>query len=219
MIQDLEVGLLEDITSLDAEVLEMDDPRFTERSNLEAAAFRLAYEDMGVGVLFQEDDTQGLLVKMGEGYDAYNNGVYIIQQTDEGYTQLRVVRPNTKDKSQLITNLVQEVTTHIESLDTADLQPYDYMVLFSHVIANILAKPLAKQFFGDNRQLGVPFINQYMVRTLGDMALYYVGTEVVNEEAVNSAPFIVKGFIDGTLKVPDSSEMVTNEEGEPIDED
>ena len=174
--------------------------KMTKFQQLKAQAFNFGYEDMEYGTLY-EDGSQGLLVKMGDGHNKYNNGVYLLKLTPSGLTQLEVIVPNTANKGALVRMLTSDTVNFIQGLDLADFEPYDYMELLTNVIDQVLIKPLSEQLIKDPLQQ-VAFQSMYMTRLVGDMALYYTAKERVDEETVNVAPFIIKQLLSqkGTAK-------------------
>ena len=180
-------------------IVELKD-NMTKLQQLKAQAFNFGYEDMGYGTLY-EDGSQGLLVKMGDGHNKYNNGVYLLKITPEGLIQLEVIVPNTANKGALVRMLSSDTVNFIHGLDLADLEPYDYMEFLTNIMDQILIKPLSEQLIKDPLQR-VAFQSMYMTRLVGDIALYYTAKERVDEETVNVAPFLIKELLNqkGTNK-------------------
>lgn len=180
-------------------IVELKD-NMTKLQQLKAQAFNFGYEDMGYGTLY-EDGSQGLLVKMGDGHNKYNNGVYLLKITPEGLIQLEVIVPNTANKGALVRMLSSDTVNFIQGLDLADLEPYDYMEFLTNIMDQILIKPLSEQLIKDPLQR-VAFQSMYMTRLVGDIALYYTAKERVDEETVNVAPFLIKELLNqkGTNK-------------------
>ena len=180
-------------------IVELKD-NMTKLQQLKAQAFNFGYEDMGYGTLY-EDGSQGLLVKMGDGHNKYNNGVYLLKITPEGLIQLEVIVPNTANKGALVRMLSSDTVYFIQGLDLADLEPYDYMEFLTNIMDQILIKPLSEQLIKDPLQR-VAFQSMYMTRLVGDIALYYTAKERVDEETVNVAPFLIKELLNqkGTNK-------------------
>lgn len=180
-------------------IVELKD-NMTKLQQLKAQAFNFGYEDMGYGTLY-EDGSQGLLVKMGDGHNKYNNGIYILKVTPEGLIQLEVIVPNTANKGALVRMLSSDTVNFIQGLDLADFEPYDYMEFLTNILDQILIKPLSEQLIKDPLQR-VAFQSMYMTRLVGDIALYYTAKERVDEETVNVAPFLIKELLNqkGTNK-------------------
>lgn len=180
-------------------IVELKD-NMTKLQQLKAQAFNFGYEDMGYGTLY-EDGSQGLLVKMGDGHNKYNNGVYLLKVTPEGLIQLEVIVPNTANKGALVRMLSSDTVNFIQGLDLADFEPYDYMEFLANIMDQILIKPLSEQLIKDPLQQ-IAFQSMYMTRLVGDIALYYTAKERVDEETVNVAPFLIKELLNqkGTNK-------------------
>lgn len=164
-------------------------------------AYTMAYEPTEYGTIY-EDGTQGLIVRMPEDHNTYNNGVYMLHlakgsEDDQYLYQLEVIVPNTKSKDFLIRHLVGEITTYIDNLDTGDLDVYDFAEIYGFVIANTYVKPLAKSLYPNQKDKQVLFTNLYMPRTLAHIAHIYAGSETLKEQAVNSDPYLFKLAIDG----------------------
>lgn len=180
-------------------IVELKD-NMTKLQQLKAQAFNFGYEDMGYGTLY-EDGSQGLLVKMGDSHNKYNNGVYLLKVTPEGLIQLEVIVPNTANKGALVRMLSSDTVNFIQGLDLADFEPYDYMEFLTNIMDQILIKPLSEQLIKDPLQQ-IAFQSMYMTRLVGDIALYYTAKERVDEETVNVAPFLIKELLNqkGTNK-------------------
>lgn len=174
-------------------IVELKD-NMTKLQQLKAQAFNFGYEDMGYGTLY-EDGSQGLLVKMGDGHNKYNNGVYLLKVTPEGLIQLEVIVPNTANKGALVRMLSSDTVNFIQGLDLADFEPYDYMEFLTNIMDQILIKPLSEQLIKDPLQQ-IAFQSMYMTRLVGDIALYYTAKERVDEETVNVAPFLIKELLN-----------------------
>ena len=161
----------------------------TKLQKLNAQAFNFGYENLEYGILY-DDGSQGLLVRMAEGHNTYNNGVYILKITPEEAIQLEVIVPNTANKGALIRMLTSDTVNFIQGLDLADFEPYDYMEFLVNVIDQILVTPLTETIVVNPKYKNA-FQSFYMTRLLSDMALYYTATERVDEETVNIAPFLI----------------------------
>ena len=140
--------------------------------------------------------TESILVQIHPHMNKYNNGVYFFKLQDGAYV-LEVVIPNTADKSKLITDTVAGIENHFVTLDTADLDVYDLTKVFSHVLANIVAKPLAKNLFPASEFAQHHFTDIYYPRFLANMARYHLGDEGLMEESINAEPWVVKLMIEG----------------------
>ena len=128
--------------------------------------------------------------------------------------------PNTADKKDLITKTVANLENYIETLDTADLDVYDTIRVFSHVVANTTVKQLAKALFPDNELKQFHFVDIYYPRFLSNMARYHLGDKDLREETVNTEPFVVKLMIDGNeeLGLTASPETTPKKESDKKDE-
>lgn len=149
-----------------------------------------------------EDGSKGLLVKLSSDDNKYDNGVYLLHQfnvdpkTLKAPLTLEVVIPNTRDKSQLIKQRIDQITNYITGLDNSDLRPFDYNQIFAYVINNVVVKPLAKAYFEDDLEKQARFQVMYLIRFLSDTASFYGSPENLKEELVNASPYTIKQLID-----------------------
>lgn len=158
--------------------------------------------------------TEGtILIQLRQDLNKYNNGVYFYKENEGAYV-LEVLIPNTADKSDLITKTAATMENFINTMETADLDVYDTIRVFSHVIANTTVKQLAKALFPNSEYKQFHFVDIYYPRFLANMARYYLGDETIREETVNTEPFVVKLMIDGdeTLGLVGSPETTKKEE-------
>lgn len=137
--------------------------------------------------------TRGPLVAMADR--EYNNGIYLLQK--EGDTALlQVLRPNTKDKSPLITQVIEQLDNAFAQIDVSQLEIYDLTQVYAHVLANQVVKPLAKQFYPHEKTQQMKYVHLYFSRFLANVARYYAGDIALAEEAVNSEPYLVKTLLN-----------------------
>ena len=127
----------------------------------------------------------------------HNNGIYILRHEKNVY-MLEVVKPNTINKSNLITQTIQTMDNLLNQVDVVDLEVYNLTQVYSHVVTNQVVKPLAKYMFPEDELKHKQFIHIYLPRLLANMARYYMGDEKLMEESVNSEPHLVKLMIDGS---------------------
>lgn len=156
---------------------------------------RIGYESLGYGKTF-DDGTKSLLVQAPAGQNTYNNGVYLLRKEPEGQIVLEIIVPNTTNKGALIQRLVDDVTNHIDGLNTEDLTVFDYTEAFGFILANTVAKPLAKSLFPQDKSKQERFVLLYLPRLLANIAYQYSGTPNTYEEGVNSEPYVLKMMID-----------------------
>ena len=120
----LSIEILENAKQIGRELKPISDikDKLTKLQKLSAQAFNFGYENLEYGVLY-DDGSQGLLVRMAEGHNTYNNGVYILKITPEEAIQLEVIVPNTANKGALIRMLTSDTVNFIQGLDLADFEP------------------------------------------------------------------------------------------------
>lgn len=173
----------------------------------------MAYEPSNYGAIYS-DGTQGILVKLPEEKNTYNNGVYMLHlakdtATPDAYSYiLEVIVPNSNDRSGLIRKTIGDITMMIENLDTSDLDVYDFANIYGTVIANTVVKHLARSLYPDQKDKQIVFTNLYLSRFLAHTAHIYAGSEQLKEETVNSDPYLFKLAIDGL----ETGEIVPNPE-------
>lgn len=156
---------------------------------------RIGYESYGLGTDY-DDGTKGVLMHLPENANKYNNGVYMLHKLAGGEIVMEVIVPNDRDKGALVQKFVDQISNHIDGLDTFDLTVFDYTEIFGLVLANSVVKPLAKTLFPDDKLKQAKFADLYMPRFLSNMAHMYVGDGKLFEEGVNSEPYVVKIMID-----------------------
>lgn len=160
---------------------------------------RIGYESYGLGTDY-DDGTKGVLMHLPENANKYNNGVYMLHKLAGGEIVMEVIVPNDRDKGALVQKFVDQISNHIDGLDTFDLTVFDYTEIFGLVLANSVVKPLAKTLFPDDKLKQAKFADLYMPRFLSNMAHMYVGDGKLFEEGVNSEPYVVKIMIDNVTK-------------------
>ena len=160
---------------------------------------RIGYESYGWGTDY-DDGTKGVLMHLPENANKYNNGVYMLHKLAGGEIVMEVIVPNDRDKGALVQKFVDQISNHIDGLDTFDLTVFDYTEIFGLVLANSVVKPLAKTLFPDDKLKQAKFADLYMPRFLSNMAHMYVGDGKLFEEGVNSEPYVVKIMIDNATK-------------------
>lgn len=185
-------------------------------------ALTMGYTPIGEevdGVIHPYGTEDSVVVQLRQDLNAYNNGVYFYKEVNGAYV-LEVLIPNTADKKDLITKTVANLENYIETLDTADLDVYDTIRVFSHVVANTTVKQLAKALFPDNELKQFHFVDIYYPRFLSNMARYHLGDKDLREETVNTEPFVVKLMIDGNeeLGLTASPETTPKKESDIKDE-
>ena len=185
-------------------------------------ALTMGYTPIGEeidGVIHPYGTEDSVVVQLRQDLNAYNNGVYFYKEVKGAYV-LEVLIPNTADKKDLITKTVANLENYIETLDTADLDVYDTIRVFSHVVANTTVKQLAKALFPDNELKQFHFVDIYYPRFLSNMARYHLGDKDLREETVNTEPFVVKLMIDGNeeLGLTASPETTPKKESDIKDE-
>lgn len=185
-------------------------------------ALTMGYTPVGEeidGVIYPYGTEDSVVVQLRQDLNAYNNGVYFYKEVNGAYV-LEVLIPNTADKKDLITKTVANLENYIETLDTADLDVYDTIRVFSHVVANTTVKQLAKALFPDNELKQFHFVDIYYPRFLSNMARYHLGDKDLREETVNTEPFVVKLMIDGNeeLGLTASPETTPKKESDIKDE-
>lgn len=154
-------------------------------------------QQMGYQLVFDASNTplctqEGPIVMMKNR--EYNNGLYIFRKDETTY-YLQVVKPNTIDKSSLITKVIHQIEDGIRRVPMEDLDAFDLTQIYAHVIVNQIVKTMAKQAFPESAKQQQNYINVYLPRFLANIARYYLADNALKEEAVNSEPYIVKVMI------------------------
>lgn len=165
----------------------------------------LGYESYDIGIKYP-DGTKGVLMALPTDKNKYNNGVYILRELSKGEIVMEVVVPNTNDKGDLILKSVNTLKTAYLGMNTEDLQLFDIIEIWGHVIAETTLKPLAKSLFPNDEAKRERFVLLYMPRLLSNAAHMFVGTEELMEEAVNSEPYVLKMMIDQQTDIKSTDE-------------
>ena len=155
----------------------------------------LGYESYDIGINYP-DGTKGVLMTLPADKNKYNNGVYILRELSKGEIVMEVVVPNTNDKGDLILKSVDTLKTAYLGMNTEDLQLFDMIEIWGHVIAETTLKPLAKSLFPNDEAKRERFVLLYMPRLLSNAAHMFIGNDELMEEAVNSEPYVLKMMID-----------------------
>lgn len=170
----------------------------------------LGYESYGIGINYP-DGTKGVLMSLPEDKNEYNNGVYILRELPKGEIVMEVIVPNSKDKGDLILKSVDTLTTSYLGMNVEDLQLFDMIEIWGHVIAETTLKPLAKSLFPNDETKRERFVLLYMPRLLSNAAHMFVGDDTLMEEAVNSEPYVVKMMIDQQTDTSDDEHDTDNQ--------
>lgn len=155
-------------------------------------------QQMGYQLVFNDSNEplctqEGPIVMMKNR--EYNNGLYIFRKDETNY-YLQVVKPNTIDKSSLITKVIHQIEDGIRRVSMEDLDAFDLTQIYAHVLVNQVVKTMAKQAFPESAKQQQNYINVYLPRFLANIARYYLADGALKEEAVNSEPYIVKVMIE-----------------------
>lgn len=151
--------------------------------------YQLVFDDSNAPLCTQE----GPIVMMKNR--EYNNGLYIFRKDETTY-YLQVVKPNTIDKSSLVTKVIHQIEDGIRRVSMEDLDAFDLTQIYAHVLVNQVVKTMAKQAFPESAKQQQNYINVYLPRFLANIARYYLADDALKEEAVNSEPYIVKVMIE-----------------------
>ena len=170
----------------------------------------LGYTNLNKGTTY-DDGTKGVLVRMSDGEDTYNNGIYMLRRLEGNELVLEVIVQNTRDKGSLIQNMVQSISNHITGLDTLNMTVFDYAETFGYVIANTVVKPLADSLFPKDKEKQDRFVMLYMPRLMAQIAYIYSGDATTFEEGVNSEPFVLKQMIDNNTPTMDEAQETASE--------
>ena len=133
----------------------------------------------------------------------FNDGFYIFRN-DNGAYLLEILKPNTVDKSELITTIIQTADNLLSQVNVSDLEIYDLTQVYAHLLVNQVVKPMANHIYPDNPVKQEQFIRIYLPRFMANAARYYMGDSTLIEEAVNAEPHVVRVAIEG------SSELIPN---------
>ena len=127
----------------------------------------------------------------------FNDGFYIFRN-DNGAYLLEVLKPNTIDKSELITTIIQTADNLLSQVNVSDLEIYDLTQVYAHLLVNQVVKPMAQHIYPDNPVKQEQFVRIYLPRFMANAARYYMGDSTLVEEAVNAEPHVVRVALDGT---------------------
>lgn len=177
----------------------------------------LGYESYDIGINYP-DGTKGVLMALPADKNKYNNGVYILRELSKGEIVMEVVVPNTNDKGDLILKSVDTLKTAYLGMNTEDLQLFDMIEIWGHVIAETTLKPLAKSLFPNDEAKRERFVLLYMPRLLSNAAHMFIGNDELMEEAVNSEPYVLKMMIDQQTDI-ESKEDITQDKTESKKDD
>lgn len=179
----------------------------TSNTRLSHLIKQFGYQPLGYGADY-EDGVQGELMTLPNDKNKYNNGVYMLIEQKDGATVMQTIVPNTKDKGDMIQKAVDSITTHVTGMNMDDFELFDYIEMWGYVIAETTLKPLAKTLYPETKNDSAEeralkkakrerFVLLAMPRALVNMAHYYTGDEaMVEEERVNSEPYVIKMMID-----------------------
>jgi len=179
----------------------------TENTVLTNLIKQFGYEPLGYGTTY-DNGVQGELMTLPEETSKYNNGVYMLIRQEDGATVMETIVPNNRDKGNMIQQAVDAITTQVKGMNMDDFQLFDYVEMWGYVIAETTLKPLAKTLYPDQpndtseekalkQAKRERFVLLAMPRTLVNMAHYYTGDQaMVEEERVNSEPYVIKMMID-----------------------
>lgn len=124
-----------------------------------------------------------------------DNGLYIFKEEDGAYL-LEVIVPNTVDRTPYITSVTQRIDNAMAQIPLVDLQVYDLVQIYMHVIVNNVIKPLAVQLFPTDPVKQEKVVTYYLPKFLANVARYHVGDTDLKEESVNGELYLLKLLID-----------------------
>jgi len=142
----------------------------------------------------------------------FNDGFYIFRN-DNGAYLLEVLKPNTVDKSELITTIIQTADNLLSQLNVSDLEIYDLTQVYAHLLVNQVVKPMAQHIYPDNPVKQEQFVRIYLPRFMANAARYYMGDSTLVEEAVNAEPHVVRVALDGTSDLIPNPNLQDTESG------
>lgn len=142
----------------------------------------------------------------------FNDGFYIFRN-DNGAYLLEVLKPNTVDKSELITTIIQTADNLLSQLNVSDLEIYDLTQVYAHLLVNQVVKPMAQHIYPDNPVKQEQFVRIYLPRFMANAARYYMGDSTLIEEAVNAEPHVVRVALDGTSDLVPNPNLQDTESG------
>lgn len=171
----------------------------TEDTELAYLIKQFGYTPYGYGTTY-DGGVKGELMTLPEDKNKYNNGVYMLIRQDDGATVMETIVPNTRDKGDMIQRAVDSVVTHVKGMDMDDFQLFDHAEMWGYIIAETTLKPLAHSLFpndtAEHKAKRESFVFLAMPRLLVNTAHLYVGDDFVEEERVNSEPYVIKMMID-----------------------
>lgn len=175
-------------------------------------AHSIGYEPLNL-VIEHDNGEKGILVKLFDEHSRYNNGIYNLRPKESGEILLEVLVPNNISKDELISETITSISNHIQTLDTVDLEVFDWAEIFMYVISNTVLKPLAKSLYPIDDSKRAIFTRIYLSRFLAQAAQIHAGAKDIREEAVNSDPYLFKLLIDSAdpnqiHNLLDSSDML-----------
>ena len=127
----------------------------------------------------------------------FNDGFYIFRN-DSGAYLLEVLKPNTIDKSELITTIIQTADNLLSQINVSDLEIYDLTQVYAHLLVNQVIRPMARHIYPDDPVKQEHFARIYLPRFMANAARYYIGDTTLIEEAVNAEPHVIRVAIDGS---------------------
>ncbi len=142
----------------------------------------------------------------------FNDGFYIFRN-DNGAYLLEVLKPNTIDKSELITTIIQTADNLLSQVNVSDLEIYDLTQVYAHLLVNQVVKPMAQHIYPDNPVKQEQFVRIYLPRFMANAARYYMGDSTLVEEAVNAEPHVVRVALDGTSDLIPNPNLQETETG------
>jgi len=142
----------------------------------------------------------------------FNDGFYIFRN-DNGAYLLEVLKPNTIDKSELITTIIQTADNLLSQVNVSDLEIYDLTQVYAHLLVNQVVKPMAQHIYPDNPVKQEQFVRIYLPRFMANAARYYMGDSTLVEEAVNAEPHVVRVALDGTSNLVPNPNLQETESG------
>lgn len=142
----------------------------------------------------------------------FNDGFYIFRN-DNGAYLLEVLKPNTVDKSELITTIIQTADNLLSQVNVSDLEIYDLTQVYAHLLVNQVVKPMAQHIYPDNPVKQERFVRIYLPRFMANAARYYMGDSTLVEEAVNAEPHVVRVTLDGTSDLVPNPNLQDTESG------
>jgi len=142
----------------------------------------------------------------------FNDGFYIFRN-DNGAYLLEVLKPNTIDKSELITTIIQTADNLLSQVNVSDLEIYDLTQVYAHLLVNQVVKPMAQHIYPDNPVKQEQFVRIYLPRFMANAARYYMGDSILVEEAVNIETHVVRVALDGTSNLVPNPNLQETESG------